>query len=895
MPEHSRAIDSDTEAPYDAFSAFDDACSADGVFLPGYLILGEISRGGMGVVYHARQIRPQREVAVKILLPQYAAEPEMLARFQIEARAMASLDHPGILPVYEVGEASGLPFFSMKLATGGSLADRLKSSGALAPREAATLMEQLARAVHHAHQHGVLHRDLKPGNFLFDENSRAHVSDFGLAKLPLTAAVGALTQPESFFGTPHYMPPEVARGSVAEATIAGDLYSLGAVLYECLSGQRPYAQHTAAAPLLRAIADDPITPLKASCPSIARDLTIVCMKALEKNPAARYATVAEFAGDLAHWLAGEPITARPIGTLEKTLRWARQHPLPAALATGLAVVTLTGGVLLTQSHRERGAALHESRKRLHSSLIDQAQKERLLGVAGYRSRALALLQQAQALAACDEILTEAAALLVRPDIAMPGQQVAVQPSRPPLADDAVLHQHGNAAGWQLTLHQSGRAALWQQGEAMPRQIWLPRAGRTVVGEFFQAEGNSALLLAETLEGHFLLRLPSLEKLAQLPEMDSAILWTTIAPAGGSAVIGSAQGLQRVDFKSSHVVWQLHGGAARCQPAWSSSGQQVAAAMGDERGLWLHDAADGRRLWHWESSAWPVSIAFHPNRPWLAVACDDGSISLLDVVEKRTWARLDFSAQRVSFSPDGSRLSAHTLGGTAWEWPLEFPHGYREWSTGFSPEAAERGTAFGLKLSPNGQQLLTTATEGVRLWDLAAGRETGFYSAENQRIDAPTSAWWLSDHELLVQMPGGLERVKIDPAGQPGPPARVPRQPGMTVLDVLPDGAWRVKLSDPEQGDQSQLWRAGDPTLALTDTTPPAVSDALRLLATGEIDLTPLGRKSLSPRRFTPPRPLHFRAAIIHPDGKRLLALAQPHHLVEWNLEALSEAVHAEIP
>lgn len=223
-------------------AAFDDAIEEDGFKIEGYEILCEIDRGGMGVVYHARQLRPERDVALKVILPKLGVEKAMRKRFQTEARAMAALDHPGILPIYEVGESNGLPFFSMKLATGGSLSERLKGEP-IAGKVAATWLSEICSAINHAHQRGVLHRDLKPANFLFDEEDRLYVADFGVAKL-LDLENLDLTKTDGFVGTPHYMPPEVARGNSNEITVLGDLYSLGAVFYECLTGERPHKQHS---------------------------------------------------------------------------------------------------------------------------------------------------------------------------------------------------------------------------------------------------------------------------------------------------------------------------------------------------------------------------------------------------------------------------------------------------------------------------------------------------------------------------------------------------------------------------------------------------------------------------------------------------------------------------
>jgi hypothetical protein len=282
-----------------------------------------------------------RPVAVKMILAGTYATATEVGRFRAEAEAAANLDHPHILPVYEVGEHAGHQYFSMKLVAGGSLADRLKADPRPPMRELVELLVKVCRAVHFAHQRGVLHRDLKPGNILLDADGTPFVADFGLAK-KVDADSGA-TRPGAAVGTPAYMPPEQARGDKGVST-AADVYALGAILYEMLTGRPPFKGETVLDTLRLVIETDPVPP-RSLAPAASRDLETVCLKCLAKGPAGRYPSADAVADDLDRWLAGEPVTARPLTAWQRFERWAKRNPgqliLICVLLFGLVMMTGT--------------------------------------------------------------------------------------------------------------------------------------------------------------------------------------------------------------------------------------------------------------------------------------------------------------------------------------------------------------------------------------------------------------------------------------------------------------------------------------------------------------------------------------------------------------------------
>ena len=306
-----------------------------------YVLLERLGKGGMGVVYKAKQVSLNRVVAVKMILAGQLADAQDITRFHLEAEAAANLDHPNIVQIYEIGEHQGQHYFSMRYVEGESLADRLKTCP-LPAREAARFIEQVARAIAYAHGRGVIHRDLKPANILVNGQNQPHVTDFGLAKR--VQGDNDLTASSQVLGTPSYMPPEQAAGRLQEISERSDLYSLGATLYALLVGRPPFQADNPLDTLVQVREQEPVS-LRQLNPNLPRDLETICAKCLEKVPSCRYSTATEFADELRRFLDGKPIHARPVSQPERLWRWCKRQPVVAGLAATLVLMLVAGVVV----------------------------------------------------------------------------------------------------------------------------------------------------------------------------------------------------------------------------------------------------------------------------------------------------------------------------------------------------------------------------------------------------------------------------------------------------------------------------------------------------------------------------------------------------------------------
>jgi tetratricopeptide (TPR) repeat protein len=367
--------------------------------IPGYAVHETVGRGGMGVVYRATQLGLNRTVALKMILAGELAGAQQLERFRTECRVIAQLRHPNVVQVYEVDEHNGLPYFSLEYCPGGTLS-HLAGKEPLEPKRAAALVEQLARAAAACHAVGIVHRDLKPANVLLDADGVPKITDFGLAQN--VADVGQLTRTGAVLGTPSYMAPEQAHGD--PATQAADQYGLGATLYDLLTGRPPFRGTSVIDTLEQVRTREPVAPtqLQPGCP---RDLETICLKAMSKDPAKRYPSCTAFADDLRAYLDGRPITARPVGRVEKAWRWARRNPR-VAIPSGLAAVAVVAVAVLgvtfavffdrqkreaTQLAAERQVALEQSEK--DRQVADESYRLSREAVVGVTDRVPALLRK----------------------------------------------------------------------------------------------------------------------------------------------------------------------------------------------------------------------------------------------------------------------------------------------------------------------------------------------------------------------------------------------------------------------------------------------------------------------------------------------------------------------
>lgn len=357
--------------------------------IAGYEVLEEIARGGMGVVYKARQFGVNRIVALKMTLAGELAGDEERQRFRAEAEAAGQLDHPHIVPIYDVGDHEGQPFFSMGYVEGQSLKGSL-ANGPLPPRRAAELMRTIAEAVHYAHTRGIIHRDLKPANVLIDASGQPRVTDFGLAKRATTDS--SLTATGQILGTPSFMPPEQAMGKINLVGPLSDVYSLGAMLYCLITARPPFQAATVVDTLMQVIEQDPASPRQLN-PNVPRDLEVICLKCLRKEPEKRYASAIQLSDDLQRFLDDRPIQARPIGVVERTWRWIRRNKALASFYAACAMAIVMGSWFMAQLGVAQGdarvaKARQEAAEEIagtekYLSLVTRARERALQGTAGW--------------------------------------------------------------------------------------------------------------------------------------------------------------------------------------------------------------------------------------------------------------------------------------------------------------------------------------------------------------------------------------------------------------------------------------------------------------------------------------------------------------------------------
>jgi WD40 repeat protein len=730
--------------------------------VPSYQVLGELGRGGMGVVYQVWQTRLHRMAALKVLLAGAQAEPDHLARFHTEAEAVARLQHPNIVQVYDVGQQAGCPYLVLEYVDGGNLAQMLAGTPLPAQR-AAQLVETLAQAIQYAHQQRVVHRDLTPGNVLLTAGGLPKISDFGLAKLLVGG--GERTRTGAVLGTPSYMAPEQAAGRSKEVGPATDVYALGAILYETLTGRPPFRGESALDTLLQVTATEPVPPSRLQ-PRVPRDLETVCLKCLQKEPRRRYTTAGTLAEDLGRFLTGQPIRARPIGVGERLVKWARRRPAVAALlaVSALAMLALVGVGVGMWYNGELQTALRDARVQRAQAEQQRAEAERLRGEADWqRSRAEEFEQRVRyaramnlAYEAWQEAHMERVAELVhdwRPAAAntpdLRGWEwhylrgLCRKELRTLKADSTDLHS--------VAFSPDGR---WVAAGSLQNtvHVWDVGVGR----------------LAHTLRGH-----------------TASIRSVAFHPNGRQLASASEDGTVRLwDPVQGRLLHTLLKG----QRSWvrglafSPDGRRLAAGK-EDHSISILDPDSGKELHSWVGHHDHVhSVAFSPDGRHLASASRDKTVKLWDTVTWKEVVTLTGHALQVSsvvFSPDGGRLATASEDATVKLWDA---------ATGLE-QATLRGHAFwafSVAFSPDGRYLASASDDRtVILWDAFRGARVCTFRGHTRAVRG--IAFHPDGHSLASGASDGT--VKIWSLTSVPPEVRLLRGPLDRPITVVfrPDG------------------------------------------------------------------------------------------------------------
>jgi WD40 repeat protein len=816
-----------------------------------YQLLDILGRGGMGVVYRARQRSADRLVALKLIRLDHLVDlpperqREWLDRFRSEGQTAARLAHDHIVTVYEIGESGGQPFYSMRYLDGPSLAEVLRQ-GPLPGRRAAALLEPVARAVQHAHECGILHRDLKPGNILLDGAGRPFVADFGLAKW--TADARPLTQPGAVLGSPLYMPPEQVRDS-SRVTEASDVYSLGATLYELLTGRPPFQAATPLEILQLVLDQEPVPPRQLN-PAVGRDLETITLKCLHKEPGRRYRSAAELADDLRRYVEGRPVQARPVGPAERLWRWSRRQPLVASLSVAVAFLILATGAVLLLAYGNTSAARHEAEKqrdvaRTHLQAWALSEARRLGVEPGRRQEVLQALRQAAALAPGLDLRHEYLRWLDQPDL----QPVLALPAGPsdclPLGDALVFRGQGRlrrveaaavvdydlaagrasplAAGagqinWPWALSPDGALLAARRQDRRDTGVWDLDAGN-LRGVLKDDQGGSIAAICLAFSDRCDRLAAAYEMAGPRPGLDRRY----------RVCVYDARSLQPVS------TWSLEAPGLDCL-RFHPAGELLAASTGTP------------------TNGQPQ---YHVIRLWsLPDGKDSGTLRL----EPWTgWDDLRRAPRRIAFSSDGRFLAA--VQGSVKLWDLQAaarPAAARE----VLARSLEGSPADTVSVAPDGRWLMVRDRQGeLKMWDAATSRlairarpdlTPGGNLAEAG--DVPYLVASISGGEELAdlrlwQLQRPLMRWLAPPPGAPAGSFR----PEELALTCSPDGRWLA--------------------YGLGSGTSPSL-----------LDLSAAGA-ALVPLQGLGPGPLAFSA-----DGGLLWAAAADGQQWTWRLPALQAAV-----
>jgi WD40 repeat protein/tetratricopeptide (TPR) repeat protein len=781
--------------------------------IPGYEVLGVLGWGGMGVVYRAWQQRPHRMVALKMVRAGAQASPEVLARFRVEADAVARMQHPHIVQIHQVGQHAGCPFLVLELVEGPSLARSL-SGTPQATRQAVELVELLARAIHSAHCQGVVHRDLTPTNILLTADGVPKITDFGLAKL-VKGGEGIRTETGELLGTPSYMAPEQAASRHQAIGAATDVYALGAILYEMLTGRPPFKAESPLETIRQVVADEPVAPSRLR-PKLPRDLETICLKCLRKEPAQRYAGALALADDLRRFQGGRSILARRSGALERTWRWYRRNPGLAAASTTataavvtLAIVSAVMALVFRDQRDQVRRAESETRENLLRARTAQAHATRLSRQVGQRFGSMEALSEAEGTARSLNLPAvrlaglrdEAIACLALPDLKPTGRimrrppgnvLVAFDPAMTHyalrsrdgtiqvrlLADDREVAQftaRGDRDIFVFVFGPDGRYLATTHHPDFALTAWDIERRAVAVTDPGPVKGGMArfspdgrriavghdggeILIYDLATGHphRRLRIPGAEELAFGPDGSQIAVVDNESdpPACRVLEVATARHVRTISLPTA-CGWV----------AWSPDGTTLAIAAADRK-IYLWDAATGTRkatlVGHTNGG---LRAAFHPAGTLLASNGWEGQLRLWDPVLGRPVLSLA-SAFWPEFSRDGRIVVA--VEDQLTEYQADPALEYRTLAHAFR-EPIDYARA---SIRRDGRVLAVGTSRGVVLWDLARGTELAYLP-----IGSAAHVLFEESGDLLTSGSIGMWRwpSRLDPDRREfriGPPSRL---------------------------------------------------------------------------------------------------------------------------
>jgi serine/threonine protein kinase/WD40 repeat protein len=707
-----------------------------------YELLEEIARGGMGVVYKARQVSLNRIVAVKMILAGQLASVADVQRFHAEAESAARLQHPNIVAIHEIGQHQGQDYFSMDFVEGQNLAEFVGQIP-LPAKQAAKYLKVVAEAVHYAHQQGILHRDLKPSNILINQSGQPRITDFGLAKQ--MKGDSDLTVSGQVLGSPNFMPPEQAAGRRNGIGPAADVYALGAILYFMLTGRPPFAAESLTETLRQLATIEPPAP-RVLNPSVPRDLETICLKCLAKEPQRRYASAKELADELERFNEDKPILARPSNRIEKGWRWCWRNPVISILAGATCVLLLALAIGSPIAAFRIAQGKKQATEKLWEAYLAQAHANRLSGRAGRRFNSLDVLTKAAAIRPSPELRDEAIASMALVDIRIARQWEPQPAGQVGMIFDASFERYVrvDASRDEISIHNTRNDA---------ELLRFSHLNPPVRCAEFSPNGQYLAVISGDVP-HLPLKVWDLDlKEIVIGPGEYAAGYATFSPDSRYlAVCHRDEGpILIYDLATRQILRSLAQRAVVAEMAFDYSGQKLAVCSDQDDIVEIRDFGSGR-ITHSLKHLLPVwSVCWHPNGAFLATSCFDQNVYVWDVAAERIRFTLKGSAAAVThvrFNHTGDLLAS-----SGWD------HTLRIWDFWTERQlVSTRGSLATFSLDDRWINAFPT-TSGTALWEVATGRECRLPHSATETGKGPKCADFSPDGLWLVSGHGDGVRLR----------------------------------------------------------------------------------------------------------------------------------------